>query len=123
MLEPLTKETMLAQLQQLTVAFPRRSGEDPTALAKVYFESLRHFPADAVRYAVRKAIETEDRFPRVAQLRELAGRWQTANNATVRPTDEDQSDGLACPVCGAKAELSPKGRLFITHDRLAHHVN
>ena len=123
MLEPLSRDIMLALLQQLAVAFPRRAGEDATALAKVYYESLKHFPADAVRYAVRKSIETEDRFPRVVQLREMAGRWQQANNASATAKAEDTGDGLSCPVCGAQAELSPKGRLCITHDRAAHHVS
>lgn len=121
MLEPLTRDVMLAELNNLAVAFPRRSGEDPAVLARVYFESLRHFPADAVRHAVRQAIQNGQHFPRVADLRETATKWQRANAAAVVPFPGDDPD--RCHICGCVPVPTPSGRRTERyHDRRAHGI-
>lgn len=102
--EPLTSSLLAELLPKLIVAFPRNLGaKDPVMMADVYRNGLRGLSGDAVRFAVDRAIQEDEYFPKVARLRELATEWSRRTNAVIE-TVTRSSDELTCSVCGAKAQ-------------------
>jgi hypothetical protein len=144
--EPLTSSLLLELIAKLHVAFPRTIGEkNPAMMADVYRNGLRGLSGDAVRHAVDRCIETEEYFPKVSKLREMAKAWDVQRTVTLR----FETSWDVCPACGARAtwtdcyrstgEKGPDGkllldeagrplrvysatRLHIAHDRRAHGV-
>lgn len=144
--EPLTSSLLMELIARLDAAFPRRIGEkNPTMTADVYRNGLRGLSGDSVRHAVDRCIETEEYFPKVSKLRELAKAWDVQRTVTLR----HEVSWDVCPFCGARAvwtdcyrltgEKDADGkllrdsegqplrvfsatRLVITHDRRGHGV-
>src|SRR3954471_8544881 len=102
--EPLTSSLLVEELGKLMIAFPRNAtSKDPVPLADVYRNGLHGLSGDSVRFAVGRAIQEDEHFPKVARLRELASDWSRRTNAVIDLVTRS-SDELTCSVCGARAE-------------------
>lgn len=100
--EPLTSSLLAELIADLQVAFPRgASGAKPAALADVYRNGLRGLSGDSVREAVRRAIQSEQYFPKVARLREIASSYDRQRTANVRHSGAWNQ----CGVCGARVHM------------------
>jgi hypothetical protein len=101
MSEPLTSSLLMDLIARLHAAFPRTIGkENPAMMADVYRNGLRGLSGDAVRHAVDRCIQTEEYFPKVSQLREIAKAWDVKRMVTLR--HEESWD--VCTVCGVRAQ-------------------
>lgn len=90
--EALTLELVLTQLRDLTVAFPARMDEKSLMRrADVYYGALEGLSGDALKWATKKAIQSDKFFPKVARLRELADLWTHENRVTFHPQVEHVS--------------------------------
>lgn len=103
--EPLTTQLLREELEKLIIAFPRTaSAPNPMAMADVYRNGLSGLSGDSIRFAVNRAIQEDEHFPKVARLREIATEWSRRTNAVIeRMTSSDSADELRCHVCGAVA--------------------
>ncbi len=102
MRQPLTTDVVMSELNRLHAAFPRNLGkQDPLMMASVYKEGLRGVETDALRGAVDISIQSDQFFPKVARLRELAHEWMKRNRASFAPALVASWD--TCGICGAKA--------------------
>lgn len=137
--EPLSHALLADVIEKLNVAFPRNLGkQNPAMMAEVYRNGLRGLGGDAVRYAVDRLIQTEQYFPKVAQIREVAHQWQRQHVVEVQ---RDRADPSRCHICGARETERPiyrntgkkdeageeireylGQRVVLEHDRRAHHV-
>lgn len=106
MVEPLTTALILDLLPKLLVAFPSKlSSQNIGHTADVYRNGLRGLSGSAVREAIDTCIRTDEYFPKVARIRELASvidrkRNQAAIAARLTTWD-------TCGVCGARATTHP----------------
>ena len=100
--EPLTTSLIAELLPKLLTAFPSKiSSQNPQHTAEVYRNGLRGMDGEAVRAAVDISIQTDNFFPKVARLRELASEWTRRNRAVAIMRVE--AVWHTCSVCGAKA--------------------
>lgn len=113
--EPLTTQLVAEMLQQLLVAFPSKHSERNLAhTAEVYRSGLRGVAGDALRGAVDVAIKTDNFFPKIARLRELALEWEKRNRVVAVTQRKESWD--VCAICGAQAYE----RTGMAQDRDAH---
>lgn len=97
--DSLTSTLMLELVGRLNVAFPGRAGErDAAKLAEVYRTGLRGLSGASIREAVDRCIQTEEYFPKVAKIRELASGYEKHRGFAVQGQPDD--DGRSCPICG-----------------------
>lgn len=101
MRNPLTTQTVTDELKRLLTAFPRRGEQNIPGLADVYKHGLVGVETEALRGAVSRCIQTDEFFPKVARLRELADEWMRRNRAQFAPVTRESWD--ICGVCGARA--------------------
>lgn len=120
--ELLTTAVVAEELGKLVTAFPSNiaAKKNPAMLATTYREGLQGIDADALRGAVQMAIREDVYFPKVARLRELAGRWTKHNRPSFATRREERWD--VCLVCGARAEPTEKGRTVMNHVAELHQV-
>lgn len=106
--EPLTTQLVVELLQKLLAAFPRNLGaQNPQMMADVYRNGLRGMDGDAVRAAVDVAIQSDNYFPKVARLRELASEWTKRNRVNVGPRPGDEG---VCHICRQRPQPRERWR-------------
>jgi hypothetical protein len=103
--ETLTVEILVEQLRRLRLAFPTHAGtktpEQIIETAEVYRDGLHGISGEALRAAVRIAIETEKFFPKVVDLRTLAAEWMRRH---APHAEQELKDPLWCPRCRSRVE-------------------
>jgi len=103
MAEPLTLQLVAELLGDLDAAYPRHiKPENTQATAHVYRNGLSGLSGDAVRYAVKRAMQESEYFPKIAKLRELAESWERHNLKSSTTVLMDR-DPLYCPACTGRA--------------------
>ena len=109
-MEPLTRQLVSGCLAELATAFPGRvlTPQQMIDRADVYHRTLTGITPDALRFAVREAIQTERFFPKVAQLRELATRWQASR--IMMDHAAESLDPLWCRGCQQSVVLTMRWR-------------
>lgn len=104
MREPLTSPLLTELIEKLHVAFPRNIGkQNPAMMVDVYRNGLRGVGGDSVREAVERLIQTEQYFPKVAQIREAAMAYDRQRTVTARVSNDPDE----CGVCGARVKEVP----------------
>lgn len=107
--EAVTTELVVSMLRDLSVAFPARMGDaELMRRADIYRDNLTGFPGEALRWAAKQSIQEDKFFPKVARLRELAMRWQSANRVTVEARLEEPSGW--CQGCKTVARVETRYR-------------
>lgn len=101
--EPLSRALLAEQLKKLLAAFPTRlASQNPEFLAETYKGGLRGIDGEQLRRAVDMAIQTEQYFPRISKLRELAHEWTKRNRLDIATTHK--AEWHTCGICGATVE-------------------
>lgn len=107
--EPLTLSLVVELLKDLHIAFPSAArGKSPEETANVYRNGLNDLSGDAVRWAVGEAIRTEEFFPKVAKLRDLASRRIRAQGIAALQIHE--ADPLYCRGCRSRSQFEKRWR-------------
>lgn len=117
MREPLTSGLLAEQLKRLLAVFPTRlASQNPAFMAETYKEGLRGIDGEALREAVTICIQTDQYFPKVARLRELANEWMRRNRAEAVAVNKGAWN--ICGVCGAEAKpkMITRPKLFDAGD-------
>lgn len=102
--EPLTTQLVAERMRDLLTAFPsRHAGQNIAHTAEVYRNGLRGISGESFRAAVDVSIKTDQYFPKIARLRELANEWERRNRVTMAVSNPPAWN--RCAVCGAEAVL------------------
>lgn len=103
--EPLTTQLVAELMTTLLAAFPSRnvSGNNVAYTAEIYRDGLTGLSGDAVRHAVKRSIQEDTYFPKVARLRELATSWERHNRVQMPEQLTASGDDLWCRTCQQRA--------------------
>ena len=116
------REAVIAALADFARAYNKPAD---AAAVDLYVRVLERFSPEAIARGARSVLEEERYFPAPSTFRThvLAEheRLARAQQSVVLVRQDD--DGRRCPICGAIAYLSEKGRLVIDHEPHAHGVH
>lgn len=108
--ELLTPEFVVAQLRDLAAAHPVRLDEKALVRrADVYYRGLEGLTGEALKHAVKKSLQTDKFFPKIARLRELALAYTLANHPTVMEINLERPSGW-CDGCQSVAREQRRWR-------------